>query len=63
MFVRYNMPSISAFTVFDEQKEMISTSGYFHVKWTDEYLVWNKDQYNGTTELYLVRCQCGHTCI
>ncbi|KAH3792652.1 hypothetical protein DPMN_146149 [Dreissena polymorpha] len=32
---------------------MISTSGYFHVKWTDEYLMWNKDQYNGTTELYL----------
>ncbi|XP_052222067.1 neuronal acetylcholine receptor subunit beta-3-like [Dreissena polymorpha] len=32
---------------------MLSTSGYFVVRWTDEYLVWDVDQFNGTQEILL----------
>ncbi|XP_060571123.1 acetylcholine receptor subunit beta-type acr-3-like, partial [Ruditapes philippinarum] len=38
---------------FDEQDEVLTTSGYLALSWTDEYLTWTPSDFNGTTEIFL----------
>ncbi|XP_060554188.1 neuronal acetylcholine receptor subunit alpha-2-like [Ruditapes philippinarum] len=45
---------LSAITQFDEQDESLSTAGYLHIKWTDEFLTWNPDDNNGINWIIIV---------
>ncbi|XP_060587873.1 neuronal acetylcholine receptor subunit beta-4-like [Ruditapes philippinarum] len=38
---------------FDEQAEVLTTSGYLALTWMDEYLTWTPSDFNGTTEIFL----------
>ncbi|XP_069136780.1 neuronal acetylcholine receptor subunit alpha-3-like [Argopecten irradians] len=40
-------------TDIDEVKEKMISAVYLHVFWTDYYLTWNPDDYNGIDHLYI----------
>ena len=50
MYVSLKLSILSVDNI-DEKKQSFSVRGFLEVRWTDEFLTWNPDKYNGVTTI------------